>query len=114
MAALQTVGIILVISMLITPGAIGYMLTDRFNRMMLIAGFSSVSSSLIGAYLSYQLDASTGGCIIVFQTLVFVTVLIFAPKQGLIGRSLLARRERQIAKVGLEGSAHPTLQPSGD
>jgi manganese transport system permease protein len=105
-AALQTVGIILVISMLITPGAIGYMLTDRFNRMMFIAASSSVISSLVGAYLSYQLDASTGGCIIVFQTLVFVVVLIFAPKRGIIGRTLLARRERQLTLAGLEGSAH--------
>src|SRR5690606_6144855 len=44
-AALQTVGIILVIAMLITPGAIGYMLTDRFNRMMVIASIASVLSS---------------------------------------------------------------------
>jgi manganese transport system permease protein len=105
-AALQTVGIILVIAMLITPGAIGYMLTDRFNRMMVIASIASVFSSVIGAYLSYHLDASTGGCIIVFQALIFVIVLIFAPKRGLIGRSRLARRERRLAAEGLPEGAH--------
>jgi manganese transport system permease protein len=105
-AALQTVGIILVIAMLITPASIGYMLTDRFNRMMVIAAISSVFSSIIGTYLSYYLDASTGGCIIVFQALIFLAVLIFAPKRGLIGRTRLARRERQIAATGLPDSAH--------
>lgn len=105
-AALQTVGIILVIAMLITPGAVGYMLTDRFNRMMVIACVTSVLSSLAGAYLSYHLDASTGGCIIVLQALVFLLVFIFAPKRGLIGRSRLARRERQLAEQGLPEGAH--------
>lgn len=105
-AALQTVGIILVIAMLITPGAIGYMLTDRFNRMMVIASIASVLSSLAGAYLSYHLDASTGGCIVVLQALVFLTVFVFAPKRGLISRSRLARRERQLAAAGLPDSAH--------
>jgi manganese transport system permease protein len=105
-AALQTVGIILVIAMLITPGAIGYMLTDRFNRMMVIASVASVLSSLTGAYLSYHLDASTGGCIIVVQALVFLVVFIFAPKRGLISRSMLARRERRLAAVGVPGGAH--------
>lgn len=105
-AALQTVGIILVIAMLITPGAIGYMLTDRFNRMMVIASIASVFSSLAGAYLSYHLDASTGGCIIVLQTLVFLVVFVFAPKRGLISRTRLARRERRLAATGLPEGAH--------
>ena len=104
--ALQTVGIILVTAMLITPGVIAYMLTDRFNRMLVIAATVSVLSSLIGAYASYHLDASTGGCIVVLQTLVFAAVFIFAPKQGMLRRMQLARQERQVAVIGLEGSAH--------
>ncbi|MCA0458495.1 MAG: metal ABC transporter permease [Chloroflexi bacterium] len=105
-AALQTVGIILVIAMLITPGAIAYLLTDRFNRMMIIASVVSVLSCLIGAYASYHLDASTGGCIVVLQAIIFGFVFVFAPKQGLLRRMQLARHERQLAIAGLEGSAH--------
>jgi manganese transport system permease protein len=107
-AALQTVGIILVIAMLITPGAIGFMLTDRFNRMMVIASITSVLSSLVGAYASYHLDASTGGCIVVLQALIFLVTFIFAPKRGLLSRTRLARRERQLAAAGLPESAHST------
>ena len=83
-ASLQTVGIILVISMLITPGAIAYLLTDRFDRMIIWAVASGVLSSVFGTYLSYFLDASTGGCIVVLQTILFIIALIFAPKYGLL------------------------------
>jgi manganese transport system permease protein len=113
-AALQTVGIILVISMLITPGAIGHMLTDRFNRMMWIAAGVSVASAVFGTYLSYYLNASTGGCIVIFQVAIFVLTLIFAPKRGMIGRWLLARRERAVATQGLEGSAHHVGDAAGE
>lgn len=86
--ALQAVGVILVVAMLITPGAIAYLLTDRFDHMMIIAMISGVVSSVLGTYLSFHLDASTGGCIVVLQTLLFIITMIFAPKHGLLVRTL--------------------------
>ncbi len=85
-AGLQTVGIILVVAMLITPGATAYLLTDRFDRMLLIATASGVFSSVVGTYISYYLDGATGGCIVVLQTLLFVVAMLFAPKQGILRR----------------------------
>ncbi len=82
-AGLQTVGIILVVAMLVTPGATAYLLSDRFDHMMLIAIASGVFSSVMGTYISYHIDGSTGGCIVVLQTLLFVAAMIFAPKHGL-------------------------------
>ncbi|KST63434.1 metal ABC transporter permease [Mastigocoleus testarum] len=90
-AAQQTVGIILVIAMLVTPGATAYMLSDSFGTMTIIAVASGVFSSLMGTYISYHLDASTGGCIVVLQTLLFVAAMIFAPKHGMLVRHLQAR-----------------------
>lgn len=84
--ALQAVGIVLVVAMLVTPGAIAYLLTDRFDRMMILAVISGVFSSVMGTYISYYLDASTGGCIVVLQTLIFVVTMIVAPKYGLIAQ----------------------------
>lgn len=84
--ALQAVGIVLVVAMLVTPGAIAYLLTDQFNHMMLLAMASGMFSGVMGTYISYHLDASTGGCIVVLQTLLFVTAMIFAPKHGLLMR----------------------------
>ncbi len=85
-AGLQTVGIILVVAMLITPGATAYLLTDRFDRMLLIATASGVFSSVVGTYISYYLDGATGGCIVVLQTFLFVVAMLFAPKQGILRR----------------------------
>jgi manganese transport system permease protein len=86
-AGLQTVGIILVVAMLVTPGATAYLLSDRFDHMMLIAMATGVFSSVVGTYMSYHIDGSTGGCIVVLQTLLFVTAMIFAPKYGLLVRA---------------------------
>ena len=87
-AAQQTVGIILVIAMLLTPGATAYMLSDDFGKMTLIAAISGVFSGVMGTYISYYHDAATGGCIVVLQTLLFVIAMIFAPKHGLLVKTL--------------------------
>ncbi|MBF2048789.1 MAG: metal ABC transporter permease [Elainella sp. C42_A2020_010] len=92
-AGLQTVGIILVVAMLVTPGATAYLLTDRFDRMMILAMLSGIFSSVIGTYISYHIDGATGGCIVVVQTLLFVLAMIFAPKHGLLVRA----RQNRIA-----------------
>jgi len=90
-AGLQTVGIILVVAMLVTPGATAYLLSDRFDHMMLIAMASGVFSSVMGTYISYYIDGSTGGCIVVLQTLLFLVAMVFAPKHGLLVRAKNSR-----------------------
>ncbi|MCI3280701.1 metal ABC transporter permease [Synechococcus sp. PCC 6717] len=85
-AALQTVGIILVVAMLITPGATAYLLSDRFEWMVAIAIAVGGLGSVLGTYLSYYLDASTGGCIVVLQTVIFIVAMLFAPKHGLLAK----------------------------
>lgn len=81
--SLKAVGIILVIAMLVTPGCVAYLLTDRFGRMLAIAVVTAVGSSLAGVYVSFFLNASTGACIVLVQALVFLLTLGFAPKHGL-------------------------------
>ena len=85
-AALQTAGIVLVIAMLITPGATAYLLTDRFDRMLAISVATSVLSCILGVYVSYHLDVATGGCIVVLMTLLFIAAMVFAPKYGLVSQ----------------------------
>ena len=87
-AALQTVGACLVIAMVITPGATAYLLTDRFNRLIVMAVILGSITSGLGAYISYFLDANPGGLIVTLQTLIFLAVFIFAPKYGLLKRKL--------------------------
>jgi ABC-type Mn2+/Zn2+ transport system permease subunit len=84
--SLQAVGIILVVAMLVTPGSIGQLWTDRFDRMLLIAVSAAVSSTVAGIFISYHIDGSTGACIVLVQALGFALSLIFAPKYGMIRR----------------------------
>ena len=83
-AALQTVGAILVIAMVIKPGATAYLLTDRFKTLAMIAVILGILSSAIGVYISYFLDGATGGVIVCIQTALFLLAFIFSPKYGLI------------------------------
>ncbi|MBW4598678.1 MAG: metal ABC transporter permease [Calothrix sp. FI2-JRJ7] len=85
-AALQAVGIILVVSMLVTPGAIAYLMSDRFNYMIGAAVSASVISCVAGTYISYYLDGATGGCIVVLLTILFFIAMIFAPRHGLLAQ----------------------------
>jgi len=93
-AALQTVGALLVIAMVVTPGATAYLLTDRFGRLIVIAVAIGTATSFIGAYLSYFLDGATGGVIVVLQTLGFLAAFLFAPKHGWFARRSAERQAR--------------------
>jgi manganese/iron transport system permease protein len=98
--ALQAVGIILVVAMLITPGSVAHLWTDRFDRMLLIAVSAAVSATVSGILISYHLDASTGACIVLVQSLWFILSLIFAPKYGLLRRFLSVREWLDAHKKG--------------
>jgi manganese/iron transport system permease protein len=91
-AALQTVGAFLVVAMVVTPGATAYLLTDRFERLILMSLIIGAATSFVGAYLSYFLDGATGGVIVVLQTAIFLAAFVFAPKHGLLASRAKARR----------------------
>jgi ABC-type Mn2+/Zn2+ transport system permease subunit len=96
-AGLQAVGALLVIAMLITPGATALLLTDRFSRMLIIAPALGAVTAMAGTYASFFLDGSTGGAIVVLQTFLFVLALLFAPKHGLLaGRRLRTAEESPL------------------
>ena len=86
-AALQTVGAILVIAMVITPGATAYLLTDKFQTLSIIAIILGAVTSFVGVYISYYLDGATGGVIVTLQTLLFLAAFLFSPKYGLLTRN---------------------------
>jgi manganese/iron transport system permease protein len=91
-AALQTVGAFLVVAMVVTPGATAYLLTDRFERLILMSLVIGATTSFVGAYLSYFLDGATGGVIVVLQTAIFLSAFVFEPKHGLLGSGAKARK----------------------
>ncbi len=90
--ALQAVGIILVVAMLITPGVTAYLLTKRFDRMMWLAVLITVIAALAGLYASYYFDASTGGCVVLAQSVAFVLAYLFGPRGGVVVNWVRSRR----------------------
>lgn len=93
--ALQAVGVVLVVAMLIIPGATAYLLTDRFGRMLVIAPAISAACAVIGLYLSYYLDTASGGMVVLAQGAVFALVYLFSPQHGLIGTRIMSTRRRR-------------------
>jgi ABC-type Mn2+/Zn2+ transport system permease subunit len=85
-ASLKAVGIILVIAMLVTPGCVGFLLAERFGRMLAIATATAAFSCVSGVYVSFFINGSTAACIVLIQTVIFVLALCFAPKRGLFRR----------------------------
>lgn len=102
-AALQTVGAILVIAMVITPGATAYLLTDQFKKLLIIAVVLGAVTSSAGAYISYFLNGATGGMIVTLQTIVFMIAFFFAPKHGML--SARRRARRKSAKLRQEANS---------
>jgi manganese/iron transport system permease protein len=82
-ASIKAVGIILIIAVLIAPGAISFLLTDRFETMLLIAALVSAFCTITGVLTSFYLDSAPAPTIVVLMTVIFILTFLFAPKRGL-------------------------------
>jgi manganese transport system permease protein len=104
--ALQAVGVVLVVAMVIIPGATAYLLTDRFARMLVIAPSIAAVCAVVGIYASYYLDAASGGMVVLTMGVAFALAYLFAPSHGVIGRrTASARRRRSVAPAREEQPA---------
>lgn len=93
-ASLQTVGIVLVVAMLITPAAAAYLLTERLWVMIFLAAGIGVLSSIVGLYFSFTYNLASGATIVLAATAIFVLVFLLSPKHGLIWKTLKVRKKR--------------------
>ena len=73
-SALKAVGMILVIASLIAPGAIAYLITNRFKNMILISLIINSLCAVAGVYASFFIDSAPAPTIVVMLTIVFVIV----------------------------------------
>jgi manganese/iron transport system permease protein len=85
--SLKAVGIILVIAMLIGPGATAYLLTDSFERMLVIASGIAIAAAALGTLVSFHIDGATGACIVLIQAFFFLLAFLFAPQRGILMRA---------------------------
>ncbi|WP_282139896.1 metal ABC transporter permease [Cytobacillus oceanisediminis] len=93
-ASLQTVGIVLVVAMLITPAAAAYLLTERLWMMIFLASGIGVISSIVGLYFSFTYNLASGATIVISSTAIFILVFLFSPKHGLLWKTLKVKKKR--------------------
>ncbi|WP_033340607.1 anchored repeat-type ABC transporter permease subunit [Catenuloplanes japonicus] len=84
--AVQTIGNILVLALLVTPAAAARLLTDRLIVMMLLAPAIGAGSALVGLYLSWSWDLPVGGTVVLVLTAVFLLAYLLAPRHGVLTR----------------------------
>jgi len=96
----QSVGSVLVVALLAAPGATAQLLTDRLSRMLVLSGCFAASSAVIGCVLAIQLNVSNAGMIAVVAGGQFAIAIVFAPRQGLVSRTLA--RVRLAARIARE------------
>ncbi len=94
--ALQAVGVVLVSAMLITPAAAAYLLTDRMNRMLLLAAVFGMLAGVAGSFFSFLGPSlPTGPFMVLGATTVFAGAFLFAPRHGVVTRCWRQRSRAQ-------------------
>lgn len=83
-AGLQSVGVVLLVAMLITPPATAYLLTDNLKKILVFSSLIGVVSSVMGLFLSYHFNFSSGASIVLVAVVFFLTAFIFSPREGLL------------------------------
>ncbi|WP_027349749.1 metal ABC transporter permease [Halotalea alkalilenta] len=80
--ALQAVGIIIAIAMLIAPGAVAFLLTRRFSTMLILSVAIAVVCSFAGVYLSFFIDSAPAPTIVLLLSIFFVVAFIHASRKA--------------------------------
>lgn len=83
-ASMQTVGVLLVMSLLVGPAITAYLLVKELSQMMLLGSIIGMVSTVTGMYSSYYFDLPSGAAIVMVIFLFFFLTLLFSPSQGLL------------------------------
>lgn len=76
--SLQTIGIILVVAMLITPASSAYLISKSLHQMMIISAIFGLISAVIGIYISYMMNVPSGACIVIIATIIYMFTFILS------------------------------------
>lgn len=112
-AALRTVGVILVVAMLITPAATALLLSNKLKRVIVIAGFIGLISSILGFLIALIYNTTPGPAMTIVATSIYLIVVIFAPEKGLLAQFLIkVKRQKRIqhediVKAVFKGESNP-------
>lgn len=99
-ASLQTVGVILVVAMLITPASTALLLSNKLNRVIWLSAFIGLTSAVLGFIMALQLDTTPGPAMAIMATFLYLLAVFFAPEKGLVFRFFQKRKLKK--KIQLE------------
>lgn len=97
-ASLKAVGVVLVLSLLITPAATAYLLVSRLHNMMFLGVGVGVISSITGMYLSYYYNLPSGPAIVLVASGLFTLAFLFSPSQGLLTQPFATVKQPALIK----------------
>jgi manganese/zinc/iron transport system permease protein len=103
--AFESVGAILVVTLLIVPAAAAYLLTDRLVAMVAIAVAVGWVSAVAGYAGAIRIDASIAGAMGLVAAVVFALALVLSPRHGLVARSVRRARRRRALPTPADGAA---------
>ena len=90
-ASLQTVGVILVVAMLITPASTALLLSDRLQRVLFLAALIGLITAVLGFFVAVALDTTPGPAMAVLATIFYIFAVLFSPRKGLVFNFLRKR-----------------------
>lgn len=97
--SLQSVGIVLLVAMLITPPATAYLLTDRMKPLLFLSAGLGTLSGVTGLFLSYYFNFSSGASMVLVSVTFFALAFFFSPKEGVLTRAIRRRKKAQLHLV---------------
>ncbi len=111
-SGVRVAGVILVVALIITPAASAYLLTDRLNRMVIISAAIGILGYWLGFFLTIVMGSSPGPTIVVTMTLIFLLVLVLAPRYGILADWI--RQSSSVPQEVMEDVLGAILRASGN
>ncbi|RZI48210.1 metal ABC transporter permease [Lactococcus kimchii] len=86
--AMQSVGTILIVAMLITPAATAYLYTNSLKKMIILSSSIGASSSVLGLFIGYSFNIAVGSSIVITSAVIFAISFLVSPKQNFIKKKV--------------------------
>lgn len=86
--AMQSVGTILIVAMLITPAATAYLYTNSLRKMIILSSSLGAVSSVLGLFIGYSFNIAVDSSIVITSAIIFAISFLVSPKQNFIKKKV--------------------------
>jgi ABC-type Mn2+/Zn2+ transport system permease subunit len=80
--SMQVLGVTMIAAAIVIPPIVARLLTDSFHRMLVISTATGALSGLIGIYVSWFADISSGATVVLVGAVAFVAALAWSSYRG--------------------------------